>query len=97
MSLDAPASPFAERVEIARPRHADDRQVEAVVADEAVQRREDLLEGQIARRARRRRTRRTAPRPSGYLPVSRCPPKPKRIAESTLSAKSASPRDEKRA
>ena len=43
------AGSLAERVQVARACHADDRQVEALVAHEPGQGREDLFEGQVAR------------------------------------------------
>ena len=49
-SREALASALAEAVEVSRTGHADDRQVEALVAGQAEECREDLLEGQVARR-----------------------------------------------
>ena len=44
---EALAGALPKAVEVAGPRHADDRQVEALVADQAGQRGEDLLEGKV--------------------------------------------------
>ena len=98
-ACEALPRPLAEGVQVPGTGHADDRQVEILVPDEAQQRREDLLERQVARRpeederirsfgGRRRRR---------HACFSRWPPKPKRMADRTLSAKSDSPRDVKRA
>ena len=45
---EAAASPLFEALEVTGTSHADDRKIEALVADEVRERREDLLVGKIA-------------------------------------------------
>ena len=48
---DAPPGPLPQALEVARPGDADDRHVEALVADQPEEGGEDLLEGEVSRRA----------------------------------------------
>ncbi len=93
--------PRLELVEVpARFRHCDDRHVEMPVTEHRLQRGKDLLVGQIARGAEKDngiRLRDVHGEPPAAAPgFSTCPPNSDRIAESSLSAKSASPRELKR-
>src|SRR5262249_38077845 len=92
--LDAVARPRHELVDApARPGHADDRDVEAPALHHRVQRREDLLEGEVAGDAEEHQRIRARRGPA----FSTVPPNPSRMADSTLFWKSASPRELKRA
>ncbi len=106
--LEALAGSVAQAVKVAMAGDADDRHAPAAIADETGQGGEDLLDGQVAGGAeedqgvgvdRSRPAFRcggATPRHAGQSRFSRWPPKPKRMAESTWSAKSASPRELKR-
>ena len=50
MICEAPASPLLEAVQVTRTGHADDRKIEALIADQVRERGEDLLVGKIAGR-----------------------------------------------
>src|ERR1700730_4653281 len=88
--LDAVARAGAELVDApARLRHADDRHVEMAAFHHRLQRRKDLLEGQVARRPEEHQGIRTGvahrelpPLPPGF---SRCPPNWYRRADRTRS------------
>ena len=101
--LEAVARPGPELVEVpAGLGHADDRHVEVAALHHRLQRREDLLVGQIAGGAEEDQgvgmgfAHRDLLSPSLAGGFSRCPPNSKRIADSSLSWKSASPRELKR-
>jgi hypothetical protein len=86
-------SPLPELLKApARFRDPDHRHVETPVPDQPLQRGEDLLVGEVARRSEENQRVR---RQGGHF-FSRWPPKAKRMAERILSAKSASPREVKR-
>ena len=102
--LDAVARPRLELVEgPAGLGHADDRHVQVAALHHRLQRREDLLVRQIAGGAEEDQgvgvgfAHGVSPF-ARYLPAdfSRCPPNWKRMADSSLSWKSASPREVKR-
>src|SRR5581483_6018881 len=98
--LDAVARPRAELIDLpAGFGHANDRHVEMAALDHRLQRRKNFLVGEIAGGAEKNQRIRMGSFHSlfPYRPdFSRCPPNSKRIAESSLSAKSASPRELKR-
>src|SRR5262249_54811604 len=89
---------------------ADDRHIERAAAHHALERREDLLVREVARGAEEHERVRANAAPSTLAsPIranrghrrlqpffSTCPPNSKRIAERSLLAKSASPRESKR-
>src|SRR5206468_10328429 len=74
--------------------HSDHRHVGPGAADERLEGGEDLLVGQVAGGAEEDQRVRARPLVAHFF--SACPPKPKRIAESTRFWKSASPREAKR-
>src|SRR4029453_2986057 len=79
-----------------RRRHADHGDAEVAALRHAVQRRKDLLVGKIAGRAEEDQRVRMLRGRAHHCPFSAWPPNSLRIAESSLSAKSASPRELKR-
>ncbi len=86
--LQAVLRPGLELVQVpARLGHADDRHVEIAAFHHRLQRREDLLVGQVAGGPEEdQRVGMGCVHDAFYLPAfSRCPPKPKRMAESSLS------------
>ena len=101
--LEAVARPRLELVEVpAGLGDADDRHVEVAALHHRLQRREDLLVGEVAGGAEEdervgvRVAHRARPLASLAAGFSTWPPNSKRIADSSLSGKSASPRELKR-
>ena len=94
------AGPRPKVIEVPGPGHADDRDIEVTTLDHRLQRRKDLLVGEVARDAEDNQCIRGGCHPdapfSCAAPISRWPPNPCRIADRSLSAKSASPRELKR-
>src|SRR6185437_3998255 len=93
--LDAVAHPPGELFQ-APPRagHADHRHVEQSAAGEIVERRKNLSVAEVSGRAEEHQRIAVSPLHQDFL--STWPPKPSRMAESSLSANSARPRDSKR-
>ena len=100
-SLDAVFHAIAQMRQIPfREGHSDDRNLQIPSFRHRIERREDHLVGEIARHTEEHQRVRTRgsheASPLGAVAFSTWPPNAQRIAESTLSAKSASPRELKR-
>src|SRR5262249_55993240 len=101
--LEAVLGPGLELLEVpARLGHADDRHVQVAALLHRLKRREDLLVREVSGRAvehERVGAQGFGGHPAALLSAgafSTCPPNSKRMAESSLSAKAASPRELKR-